>query len=130
MIPNRWYVCHLGKDQPNVDHLDISRLRKAVGHADEQGGEDEKGGHVHRDYRFKEKGLEEVGGIDNDENEHCGQIDSQDRIQDSSLEDDRHLDAGVNITGVVVGQRPVGDQVLSEHRLRLHGDDVWGDLHH
>ena len=43
MIPNtsanRWYVCHLGKDQPNVDHLDIGRLRQAVGHADEQGGE-------------------------------------------------------------------------------------------
>ena len=80
--------------------------------------------------KLEEEVLEEVGGIDNDEDEHRGQIDCQDCIQDPSLEDDRHLDAGVNITGVVVGQRPVGDQVLSEHRLRLHGDDVWGDLHH
>ena len=80
--------------------------------------------------KLEKEVLEEVCGIDNDENEHCGQIDCQDGIQDSSLEDDRHLDAGVNLTGVVVGQRPVGDQILSKHRLRLHGDDVWGDLHH
>ena len=59
--------------------------------------------------KLEEEVLEEVGGIDNDEDEHRGQIDWQDCIQDSSLEDDRHLDAGVNITGIVVGQRPVGD---------------------
>ena len=96
MIPNtsanRWYVCHLCKDQPNVDHLDISRLREAVGHADEQGGEDEKGGHVHRDYRFKEKGLEEVGGIDNDEDQESWKVHSENSIQDPPLQNNCHLD--------------------------------------
>ena len=80
--------------------------------------------------KLEEEVLEEVGGIDNDEDEHRGQIDCQDCIQDSSLEDDRHLDSRGHIAGVVVGQRPVGDEILSEHRLRLHGDDVWDDLHH
>ena len=65
---------HLGKDQPNVDHLDISRLRKAVGHADEQGGEDEEGGEVDRDNGFKEKLLEKVGAVDNYHDEEGGDI--------------------------------------------------------
>ena len=80
--------------------------------------------------KLEEEVLEEVGSIDNGENEHRGQIDCQDCIQDSSLEDDRHLDSRGHIAGVVVGQRPVGDEILSEHGLRLHGDDVWDDLHH
>ena len=80
--------------------------------------------------KLEEEVLEEVGGIDNDEDEHRGQIDCQDCIQDPSLEDDGHLDSRGHITGVVVGQRPVGDEILREHRLRLHGDNVWGDLHH
>ena len=125
MIPNRWYVCHLGKDQPNVDHLDISRLRKAVGHADEQGGEDEKGGHVHRDYRFKEKGLEEVGGIDNDENEHCGQIDCQDGIQDSSLEDQGHLDSFVPVGVVDVCERPEMKLMITRSKISRKKRTSW-----
>ena len=80
--------------------------------------------------KLEEEVLEEVGGIDNDEDEHRGQIDCQDCIQDSSLEDNRHLYTRSKVTGVLVGQRPVGDEILSEHSLRLHGDDVWGDLHH
>ena len=74
--------------------------------------------------------LEEVGGIDDDENEHRGQVDSQDGVQDSPFENDCHLDARVHVAGIVVSQRPVGDQILGEHCLGLHGDDVGGDLHH
>ena len=59
--------------------------------------------------KLEEEVLEEVGGIDNDEDEHRGQIDCQDCIQDSSLEDDRHLYARSKVTGVLVGQRPVAE---------------------
>ena len=34
---------------------------------------------------LKEKSFEEVGGIDNDENQHSGQVDRQDSIQDPSF---------------------------------------------
>ena len=59
-----------------------------------------------------------------------GEVDSQDGVQDPPLEDDSHLNPHVHVARVVVRQRPVGDDVLGEHRLWLHGDDVWGDLHH
>ena len=34
---------------------------------------------------LKEKSFEEVGGVDNDENQHSGQVDRQDSIQDPSF---------------------------------------------
>ena len=79
---------------------------------------------------LKEKSFEEVGGVDNDEDQHGGQVDSQDGVQDPALEDDGHLDACVHVACVVVRQRPVGDQILSEHCPGFHGDPVRGDLHH
>ena len=79
---------------------------------------------------LKEEIFEEIGSIDDDEDKHSGQVDSQDGVQDPSLQDDRHLDASVHIAGVGVSQGPVGDQILSEHQLGFHGDDVRGDLHH
>ena len=35
--------------------------------------------------KLEKEVLEEVGGIDNDENEHSGQVDRQDSIQDPSF---------------------------------------------
>ena len=110
--------------------MSLDRLGQAARDADEQGGEDEEGREVHGDDRLEEEVLEEVGRVDDDEHENGGQVDGQDGVQDPPLEDDGHLDAGVDVAGVVVRQRPVGDEVLGEHRLRLHGDQVRSDLHH
>ena len=66
---------------------------------------------------LKEEGLEKVGSIDNDQDKHSGKVDGQDRVQDPTFQDDCHLDARVHIAGIVVSERPVGDQILSEHCL-------------
>ena len=130
LIPLSDNVFNLGKDQPHVDHLDVGRLRQAAGDADEEGGEDQQGGQVHRHDRLEEEVLEEVGCVDDDEDKDSGKVDGEDGIQKPSLEDDCHLDSQIHVVRVLVGQGPVGDQVLGELRLRLHGDDVRGDLHH
>ena len=45
---------------------------------------------------LEEEILEEVGGVDDDEDEHSGQVDCQDGIQDPPLEDNGHLDSWVH----------------------------------
>ena len=45
---------------------------------------------------LKEEILEEVGGVNNDEDQHSGQVYCQDGIQDPPLEDDSHLNACVH----------------------------------
>ena len=79
---------------------------------------------------LKEEILEEVGCVDNDEDQHGWQVDGQDGVQDPTLEDNGHLDARVHIAGIVVSERPVGDKILSEHCLRFHCYQVRRDLHH
>ena len=56
-----WEGCH--------SHCAYSRSRRVVKNVqpDEEGGEDEEGGQVHRDNRLKEEVLEEVGGVDDAE---------------------------------------------------------------
>ena len=41
----------LAEDEPDVDHLDVGGLGKASCHADEQGGQHQQGGEVHRHCR-------------------------------------------------------------------------------
>ena len=105
-------------------------MRKATSNADEQGGEDQEGSQVHRHSRLEEEVLEEVGGVDDDEHKDGGQIDGQDGVQDPSLQDQRHLDASIDVALVVVRQRPVGDEVLGEDGLRLHVEKMGRDCHH
>ena len=52
-----WEGCH--------SHCAYSRLRRVVKNVqpDEEGGEDEEGGQVHRNNRLEEEVLEEVGGV-------------------------------------------------------------------
>ena len=55
----------LSKDEPDVDHLDIGGGGQRLGHADEEGGQHQQRGQVHRHHRLKEEWFEEVGSIDN-----------------------------------------------------------------
>ena len=48
------------EEQPDVDHLDVSRLGKIVADIDEHGCEDQHCGDIDRYNRFKEKLLEVV----------------------------------------------------------------------
>ena len=77
---------HLSEDQPDVDHLYVGGLWKASCHADEQGGQDQQRGQVHRHCRLKEEVFEEVGGVDDDEHKYGGQVDCQDGVQDPPLQ--------------------------------------------
>ena len=135
------------KYEPDVDHLDVGGLGQAAGDADEQCGQHQEGGQVHRHRRLEEEVLEEVGRVDYGEDEDGGKVDGQDGVQDSSLEDQGHLDSLVPVGGVDVCERPemrlmivrsiisrkiqpVGDDVLGEDGLRLHVEKMRSDRHH
>ena len=60
----------LGKNQPNVNHLDVGSGGKALRNTDEERGEDKEGGEVDSDDSFKEEVLEEVCSIDNDKDKY------------------------------------------------------------
>ena len=50
--------------------------------------------------------LEEVGGVDDGEDEDGGEVDGEDGVQQPPLEHQRHLQAGVGVACIVVGERP------------------------
>ena len=50
--------------------------------------------------------LEEVGGVDDGEDEDGGQVDGEDGIEQSPLQDQGHLKACVRVARILVGQRP------------------------
>ena len=80
--------------------------------------------------QLKEEVLEEVGGVDDDENQDGGQVDCQDGIQDPPLQYQGHLDASINVAGVVIRQSPVGYEVLGEDSFRFHVEEMGSDCHH
>ena len=81
---NKWN--HLGKNQPNINHLDIGSGWEGLRNTDEEVCENQKRGEVNSDNGFKEEILEEVGSVDNDEDEKCWQVDCKDGIVDSSFQ--------------------------------------------
>ena len=75
----------LSEDEPDVDHLDIGGGGQRLGHADEEGGQHQQRGQVHRHHRLEEEGLEEVGGVHYDEDEDCGEIGGENLIYNPSV---------------------------------------------
>ena len=75
----------LSKDKPDVDHLDIGGGGQRLGHADEEGGQHQRRGQVHRHHRLEEEGLEEVGGVHDDKDEDCGEVGGENLINDPSV---------------------------------------------
>ena len=67
----------LGEDQPDVDHLDVGGRREGVGDGDEEGRQDELAGQVDRHHGLEEERFEEVGGVDDTEDEDSRKISGQ-----------------------------------------------------
>ena len=84
--------------------------------ADEQGGQDQEGGEVHCHDRLEEEVLEEVGGIDDGEDEDGGEVDGEDGAHQSSSQHKYKFDPIVMVFGVDKIQLPkvnlVGGHVL------------------
>ena len=55
---------------------------------------------------LEEEALEEVGSIDDGENEHGGEVDGEDGVEQPPLEHQCHLQTRVCVACIVVGQRP------------------------
>ena len=51
-------ISKTNRNTDSTNHFDIGRLRKGARDADEEGGEDEEGGQVHRNNRLKEEPAE------------------------------------------------------------------------
>ena len=58
-----------------------------MGDTDEEGGEDKEGGEVDCYYGFKEEIFEEIRSIDDDKDEDGWEVDCEDCIVDSSLQE-------------------------------------------
>ena len=78
----------LREDEPDINHLDIGGGRQRLGHADEEGGQHQLRGQVHRHHRLEEEGLEEVGGVHDGEDEDCGEVGGEDLIDYPPIHDD------------------------------------------
>ena len=65
----------LCKYEPRIFPLDIGGTGQSRWHADEQGGQDQESGQVHRHDRFEEELLEEVGGVHDAEHQDGWQVD-------------------------------------------------------
>ena len=64
---NKWN--HLGKNEPNIHHLNIGSGWQGLRNTDEEICENQERGEVDGDNGFKEEILEEVCSVDNDEDE-------------------------------------------------------------
>ena len=60
------------EEQPDIDHLDVSRLGKIVADIDEHGCEDQHCGDIDRYNRLKEELLEVVGRVTDKIEDNCG----------------------------------------------------------
>ena len=76
----------LRKDEPHINHLHVSRAGQGRWHADEQGGQDQESSQVHRHDRFEEELIEEVGCVDDAEQQDGMQGDPEDRLEDLEAE--------------------------------------------
>ena len=74
--------------KPDVYHLDIGGGGQRLGHADEEGGQHQLRGQVHRHHRLEEEWLEEVGGVDDGEDEDGREVGGEDLIDDPPIHDD------------------------------------------
>ena len=84
---------HLGEYQPNINHLDIGGRWKTLRDTDEEGSKHEKRSEVDSNNSFKKEVLEEVCRINNNEDENCWEIDSEDSIVNPSLQNNFYVDS-------------------------------------
>ena len=72
------------EEQPDIDHLYVSRLGKVVADTDEHRSEDQHHSDIQRYHSFKEELLEIVGRMTNNVENHCWSEYSQDNAQKST----------------------------------------------
>ena len=80
------------EEQPDVDHLDVGRLRKVVANVDEHRSENQHRRNIQRDHGFKEELLEIVGGMTNNVQNYCWSKYGQDNAQKSTTKINVHID--------------------------------------
>ena len=83
------------EDEPDINHLDIGGGGKRFGHADEEGGQHQQRGQVHRHHCFKVEGLEEGGGVHDEENQDCGQVGGEHFIDDSPVHHNLQINSSI-----------------------------------
>ncbi len=88
------------ENKPNIDHLDIGGRWKRLGDADKQSGQDKEGCQVHRDNSLEKEGLEEVGGVHNEEDEDCWEVGGQDLIDNPPVHHQLEINALTRVRGV------------------------------
>ena len=71
--------------EPVVHHLDAGSLGQGLTHAHEHCGQHQHHRQVHRHHRLEEEGLEEVGGVDNTQDEKGGKEGGEELIDDPSI---------------------------------------------
>ena len=83
----------MSEDKPDVNHLDIGGGGQRLGHADEESGQHQQRGQVHRHHRLEEEWLEKISGIDNAEDEDSGQVGGQELIHDAPVHHNLQLNS-------------------------------------
>ena len=77
----------------DVGYRDSPSSNDFAWNADKEGGQHQQSRQIHGHNSLKKEGLEEVGCVDNDEDEDGGEVGGHDLVDDPSLEDDDHVDA-------------------------------------
>ena len=128
--------------KPDVYHLDIGGGGQRLGHADEEGGQHQQRGQVHRHHRLEVERLEEGGGVDDEENQDRGEVGGEHFIDDPPVHNNLQINSSTRITlntkfsisayynfltpltVIPVLEGPAGDDVLHQHGVALHEDQL------
>ncbi len=102
------------EDEPDVYHLHVRRGGEAVEDADEEGGQDEKGGQVHSNNGFEKEGFEVTRAEADYAQEDGGQVGGQDGGQDSSAKRDVDFYGLLAFAHDVVGDLHFLNEVLGQ----------------
>ena len=93
---NKWN--QLSEYEPDVDHFDIGGGGQRLGHTDEEGGQHQQRGQVHCNLSLKEEWFEEVGGVDNTDDEDCREVGGEELIDDPSVHDNLQINSLIYVT--------------------------------
>ena len=85
-----------------MNHCDYLRGREGLGHRDEKSCEDEEGREVHHHHGLEEERFEECGGVDDSQDEECGQVGRQQLVHNSPLQDQRQNNPLVRVAFISV----------------------------
>ena len=83
------------EDEPDINHLDIGGGRQRLGHADEECGQHQQRGQVHRHHRLEVERLEEGGGVHDEENQDRGQIGGEHFIDDPPVHHNLQINSSI-----------------------------------